>query len=53
MFSGLGNLGVLPVDPLKVNEIKIGQGQGSVALNIDMKNITMYGLANSRMLNYR
>lgn len=41
------------MDPLKVNEIKIDQGQGAVSLNMDLKNITIFGLAGTKMTNYR
>ncbi|XP_034236235.1 protein takeout-like [Thrips palmi] len=52
MVNGVPSLGVLPVDPLKVDRIKINQGGGSVSLNMDLRNITITGLADTKMLNY-
>lgn len=52
MKDGVSSLGVLPVDPLKVERIKIDQGTGSVSLNMDLRNITIFGLAQTTMTNY-
>ncbi|KAK3927384.1 Protein takeout [Frankliniella fusca] len=52
MKDGISSLGVLPVDPLKVDRIKINQGQGSVSLNMDLSNIIISGLAHTSMTNY-
>ncbi|XP_026278822.1 protein takeout-like [Frankliniella occidentalis] len=52
MKNGIASLGVLPVDPLKVDRIKINQGQGNVNINMDLRNMTIFGLAATRMTNY-
>lgn len=53
LCPGVPSLGVLPIDPLKVEQIKINQGGGSVSMNMDLRNMRITGLADTKMLNYR
>lgn len=44
-FAGIPGLGVLPIDPLRVAAISIGQGSGPVAVSLDFKDMDIYGLS--------
>ncbi|XP_063987968.1 protein takeout-like [Diachasmimorpha longicaudata] len=45
LASGLKSLKVLPIDPLSVDSVSIGEGGGAVNLKQKYKNIKLYGLA--------
>lgn len=44
LAGGLKNFKILPVEPLAVDSVKIGESQGSVALRQEYRNIKLYGL---------
>lgn len=52
--AGLKSFKILPIEPLAVDSVKIGESQGSVALKQEYKNIKLYGLTkNLDIKNYK
>ncbi|XP_076173818.1 take-out-like carrier protein [Ptiloglossa arizonensis] len=53
LAGGLKNFKILPVEPLLVDSVKIGESQGSVALRQEYRNIKLHGLTkNLQIKNY-
>ncbi|XP_015592818.1 protein takeout [Cephus cinctus] len=51
--SGLKSFKILPIEPLAVNSVKIGESKGPVSLKQEYKNIKLHGLTrNLRVYNY-
>ncbi|XP_029038213.2 protein takeout-like [Osmia bicornis bicornis] len=44
LAGGLKSFKILPIEPLAVDSVKIGESQGSVTLKQEYKNIKLYGL---------
>ncbi|XP_076231190.1 take-out-like carrier protein [Calliopsis andreniformis] len=44
LSGGLKNFKILPIEPLAVDSVKIGESQGSVALRQEYRNIKLHGL---------
>lgn len=55
MFTvGIPSLGVLPLEPLVVNDITIDPGSdGPVTLKLHFTNLKMYGVPDSKLIEYR
>ncbi|XP_015108836.1 protein takeout-like isoform X2 [Diachasma alloeum] len=45
MAPGLKSLRLLPIDPLSVDSVSIGEGGGAVSLKQEYRNIKLYGLS--------
>lgn len=43
-FTGIPSLGVLPIDPLNIMNLKIKQGSGPVSIDLTFININMTGV---------
>jgi len=52
-IAGISKLGVLPIDPLEVSEISIGEGGGAVRLHLILSKVSLQGLNGTRLLNAR
>ncbi|XP_016905697.2 protein takeout [Apis cerana] len=53
LAGGLKSFKILPIEPLTVDSVKIGESQGSVTLRQEYKNIKLYGLTkNLEVKNY-
>jgi len=44
IFLGLTNFEILPVEPLQVNNVKIGGAESSVSLKQNYWNVNVYGI---------
>lgn len=53
MAGGLKSFKILPIEPLAVDSVKIGEAQGSVTLKQEYRNIKLHGLTKDlQMLDY-
>jgi len=51
---GLKDFKILPIEPLAIDSIKIGESEGSVSLKQEYKNVKIYRLTKDMQLyNYR
>lgn len=54
MANGIKSFKILPVEPLAVDSVKIGESEGSVTLSQEYRNIKLYGLTKGvKVYNYR
>lgn len=44
MFAGIPKIGILPVDPLFLTKLDIGQGSGPVSIDLNLRNASIIGL---------
>lgn len=51
---GLKDFKILPIEPLAINSVKIGETQGSVSLKQEYRNVKLYGLTKGlQVYNYQ
>lgn len=50
MAKGLKSFKILPLDPLVIDSIKIGESEGSVSLKQEYRNVTIHGLTKNMQL---
>jgi len=43
-FLGIPNLGILKMDPLRINSLIIDQGTGPVSIKLDFKNLDIINM---------
>lgn len=43
-YLGVPNLGLLKMDPLRINSLLIDQGTGPVSIKLDFKNLDIYNM---------
>lgn len=44
---GIPSLGIIPLDPLRITELKIDQGSGPVSIKLNFKDLDIHNLNSS------
>lgn len=47
--TGLPEVGIVPLDPLNVTEVRIFQGEGPVSVNAKLTNVTIVGFSGAKI----
>lgn len=49
-FEGAKELGVFPIDPLRLTRVDIAQGTGPVSIDLHFFDLDIHGMKNSQIL---